>query len=46
MKTEIHKLRKMYLLIPTIGIDAEFRCVFFAWFRHALYIGKGKGVKK
>ena len=39
MKIELHKLNKMWLLIPTIGFDSEYRCVFFAWLNRSLYIG-------
>lgn len=42
MKIEIHKLRKMFLLIPTIGIDTEYRCAFIVWLNRAIYLGKGK----
>lgn len=42
MKIEIHKLKQMFLFIPTIGIDMEYRCVFIAWLNQAIYYGKGK----
>jgi hypothetical protein len=42
MRIEIHKLNKMFLFIPTIGMDIEYRCVFIAWLNRAIYIGKGK----
>ena len=42
MKTEIHKLKKMFVILPTIGIDIEYRCLFIVWLNRALYIGKGK----
>ena len=42
MKTEIHKLNKMFAMLPTIGIDIEYRCLFIVWLNRALYIGKGK----
>ena len=42
MKFEIHKLKQMFVFIPTIGIDAEYRCLFFVWLNRAIYLGKGK----
>ena len=42
MKIEIHRLYKMFIAIPTIGIDIEYRCFFIVWLNRALYIGKGK----
>ena len=42
IRIEIHKLRKMFLLIPTIGMDIEYRCVFIVWLNRAIYLGKGK----
>ncbi len=42
MKTEIHKLNKMFAMLPTIGFDIEYRCLFIVWLNRALYIGKGK----
>ena len=42
MRIEIHKLKQMFLFIPTIGLDAEYRCVFIAWLNRAIYYGKGK----
>ena len=42
MKIEIHKLKQMFLFIPTIGIDMEYRCVFIAWLNRVIYCGKGK----
>lgn len=42
MRIEIHKLNHMFLFIPTIGMDIEYRCVFITWFNRAIYIGKGK----
>lgn len=42
MKVEIHRLREMFLFIPTIGIDIEYRCMFICWCDWILYIGLGK----
>ena len=42
MKIEIHKLNKMFLFIPAIGMDIEDRCVFIVWLNFAIYLGKGK----
>jgi hypothetical protein len=42
MRIEIHKLKQMFLLVPTMGMDAEYRCVFIAWLNRAIYYGKGK----
>ena len=43
MKIEIQKLKQMYVFIPTIGFDPEYRCVFFVWLNKIIwYCGKGK----
>ena len=42
MKIEIHKLRQMFLIIPAIGVDFEYRCIFIVWLNRAIYLGKGK----
>jgi hypothetical protein len=39
---ELHRLKQMYLIIPTIGIDTEYRCVFITWLNRAIYLGLGK----
>lgn len=46
MKIEIHKLKDMFLFIPTIGMDAEYRCLFFVLLNRAIYLGNGKGKNK
>jgi len=42
MRIEIHKLKQMFLFIPTIGMDIEYKCVFIAWLNRAIYLGKKK----
>lgn len=42
MRIELHKLEQMFLIIPTIGIDIEYRCVFVSWFNRVLYLGEGR----
>lgn len=42
MRIEIHKLRQMFLFIPTIGMDIEYKCAFIAWLNRTIYLGKGK----
>ena len=42
MKVEFHKLSKMWVIIPTIGLDTEYKCAFIDWLNRALYVGKGK----
>ena len=37
MKIEIHKLERMFLFIPTIGIDTNYRFVFIVWLNRAIY---------
>lgn len=32
----------MFAILPTIGIDIEYRCAFIAWLNRVLYVGKGK----
>ena len=32
----------MFLFVPTMGIDTEYRCLFFVWLNRAIYLGKGK----
>ena len=36
MRIEIHKLKQMFLFIPTIGLDVEYRCVFIEWLNRAI----------
>lgn len=43
MTFEIHKLRQMFVFIPAMGMDTEYRCLFFVWLNRAIYLGKGKG---
>lgn len=42
MIIEIHKLKQMFLFVPTMGMDTEYRCLFFVWLNRAIYLGKGK----
>lgn len=44
IKFEIHKLKQMFVFIPAIGMDIEYRCVFFVWLNRAFYLGKGKRI--
>lgn len=40
MKIEIRKLRQMFLIIPTIGIDTEYRYFFFVWLNRIIGLEK------
>jgi len=36
MRIEIHKAEQMCVFLPTIGIDTEYRCLFFVWLNRAI----------
>ena len=45
MRIEITILNHMFLFIPTIGMDTEYKFIFIIWLNRAIFLGKGKEKK-
>jgi len=40
MKCEFGKLQQLYLVLPTIGFDREYKYLVIAWWKWAIFVSK------